>query len=76
MKKISIYIFLLPCLLIICNIATAKSNISKSEFYSKIEKNGNTGFVLRYHGGKGKPECFVEGKEYPEGLLTLPVACY
>ena len=27
-------------------------------------------------GGKGKPECFVEGKEYPEGLLTLPVACY
>ena len=26
-------------------------------------------------GGKGKPECFVEGKEYPEGLLTLPVAC-
>ena len=27
-------------------------------------------------GGKGQPECFVEGKEYPEGLLTLPVACY
>ena len=27
-------------------------------------------------GGKGKPECFAEGKEYPEGLLTLPVACY
>ena len=27
-------------------------------------------------GGRGKPECFVEGKEYPEGLLTLPVACY
>ena len=27
-------------------------------------------------GGKGKPECFVEGKEYPEGLLTLPVDCY
>tara|TARA_Y100000590_G_scaffold149538_1_gene171793 strand:+ start:588 stop:1304 length:717 start_codon:yes stop_codon:yes gene_type:complete len=27
-------------------------------------------------GGIGKPECFVEGKEYPEGLLTLPVACY
>ena len=26
-------------------------------------------------GGKGKPECFVEGKEYPEGLLTLPVKC-
>ena len=26
-------------------------------------------------GGKGKPECFVEGKEYPEGLLTLPVVC-
>ena len=26
-------------------------------------------------GGKGKPECFVEGKEYPEGLLTLPIAC-
>jgi len=27
-------------------------------------------------GGRGKPECFVEGKEYSEGLLTLPVACY
>ena len=27
-------------------------------------------------GGRGKPECFVEGKEYPEGLLTLPVACH
>ncbi len=27
-------------------------------------------------GGRGKPECFVEGKEYPEGLLTLPVDCY
>ena len=27
-------------------------------------------------GGKGKPECFVEGKQYPEDLLTLPVACY
>ena len=26
-------------------------------------------------GGRGKPECFVEGKEYPEGLLTLPVKC-
>jgi len=26
-------------------------------------------------GGKGKPECFVENKEYPEGLLTLPVKC-
>ena len=26
-------------------------------------------------GGAGKPECFVEGKEYPEGLLTLPVEC-
>jgi len=26
-------------------------------------------------GGIGKPECFVEGKEYPKGLLTLPVTC-
>ena len=26
--------------------------------------------------GIGKPECLVEGKEYPERLLTLPVACY
>ena len=26
-------------------------------------------------GGIGKPECFVDGKEYPEGLLTLPVPC-
>ena len=52
MKKISVYIFLLPCLLIICNIATAKRDISKSKFYSKIEENGNTGFVLRYHNEK------------------------
>ena len=27
-------------------------------------------------GGKGKPECFVKGKEYPKKLMTLPVACY
>ena len=26
-------------------------------------------------GGKGKPECYVEGKEYTERLLTLPFAC-
>ena len=26
-------------------------------------------------GGVGKPECYVEGKDYPEGLLTLPVEC-
>jgi len=26
-------------------------------------------------GGKGKPECFVEEKKYPDGLLTLPVKC-
>ena len=26
--------------------------------------------------GKGKPECFVEGREYPKKLMTLPVACY
>ena len=30
---------------------------------------------LYWTGGIGKPECFVEGKEYPEGLLTLPVEC-
>jgi hypothetical protein len=39
-------------LLIISNIAEAKSNISKKKFYSKIKKNGNTGFVLRYHNEK------------------------
>ena len=27
-------------------------------------------------GGIGRPECFVEGKEYPEGLITIPVKCY
>tara|TARA_B100001093_G_C26701988_1_gene959515 strand:+ start:66 stop:1181 length:1116 start_codon:yes stop_codon:yes gene_type:complete len=26
-------------------------------------------------GGKGKPECFIEGKEYPKKKLTLPVEC-
>ena len=26
-------------------------------------------------GGVGKPECFVEGRKYPDGLLTLPVEC-
>ena len=26
-------------------------------------------------GGKGKPECFITDKEYPKGLLTLPVKC-
>ena len=26
-------------------------------------------------GGKGKPECFVKGKEYPKKKLTLPVLC-
>ncbi len=31
---------------------------------------------LYWTGGKGRPECFDEGKTYPEGLLTLPVACY
>ena len=30
---------------------------------------------LYWTGGIGKPECFVEGKSYPEGLLTLPVEC-
>ena len=27
-------------------------------------------------GGKGKPECFIEGKEYKKKLLTLPFQCY
>ena len=26
-------------------------------------------------GGKGKPECFVEGNEYPKKLITLPFQC-
>ena len=26
-------------------------------------------------GGKGKPECFVKGKDYPKKKLTLPVLC-
>ena len=26
-------------------------------------------------GGKGKPECFVDNKEYLEGPLTLPIRC-
>ena len=31
---------------------------------------------LYWTGGKGKPECYEENKIYPDGLLTLPVACY
>jgi len=38
--------------LLCCNVGFAKSNISKSKFYSLIEENGNTGFVLRYHNEK------------------------
>ena len=30
---------------------------------------------LYWTGGKGKPECYEENKIYPDGLLTLPVAC-
>jgi len=30
---------------------------------------------LYWTGGIGKPECFVKGKSYPEGLITLPVEC-
>ena len=26
-------------------------------------------------GGKGKPECFIKGKDYPKRKLTLPVLC-
>ena len=26
-------------------------------------------------GGKGKPECFIEGKQYPKKLITLPFQC-
>jgi len=26
-------------------------------------------------GGKGKPECFIKGKEYPKKKLTLPIVC-
>ena len=50
MKKL-LWIVVLGLLLIL-NIAEAKSNISKKKFYSKIEENGNTGFVLRYHNEK------------------------
>ena len=55
-------LYILALSLLVCNNGFAKKNISESKFYSLIEKNGNTGFV--------------EGKEYPEGFLTLPVACY
>jgi len=49
MKKfLTILILSLFC----CNISVAKKNISKSQFYSQIEANGNTGFVLRYHSEK------------------------
>ena len=59
----NIFLYILALSLLVCNNGFAgKRNISESKFYNLIEKNGNTGFV--------------EGKEYPEGLLTLPVACH
>ena len=30
---------------------------------------------LYWTGGVGKPECFEPNREYPDGLLTLPVEC-
>lgn len=30
---------------------------------------------LFWSGGKGKPECFIPGKEYKKNKLTLPVTC-
>ena len=30
---------------------------------------------LFWSGGKGKPECFIPGKEYRKNKLTLPVTC-
>ena len=38
--------------LLFCNNGLAKENVTKSEFYSLIENNDNTGFVLRYHDEK------------------------
>ena len=49
MKK---FIGILVLVLLFCNNGLAKNNIKKSEFYLLIEKNGNTGFVLRYHNEK------------------------
>ena len=40
---------------------------------------GNSQSVQNPHkfwsGGKGKPECFIPGKEYKKNKLTLPVTC-
>ena len=30
---------------------------------------------LFWSGGRGKPECFISGKEYKKNKLTLPVKC-
>ena len=55
-------------LLLISNIAESKSNISKKKFYSKIEENGNAGFVLRYHNEKS---CVSLGARSPQ-KVSLP----
>jgi len=55
------------------------NSIKKAKGWGSFRFLGPPKFWINPHeywtGGKGKPECFVEGKEYPEGLLTLPIAC-
>ena len=46
MKKLSIILILS---LLWCNVSFAKKNITKSDFYNRIEEKGKMGFVLRYH---------------------------
>ena len=38
--------------LLLCNVSLAKKNITKSDFYNRIEEKVNMGFVLRYHNEK------------------------
>ncbi|MDA8772898.1 M23 family metallopeptidase, partial [Candidatus Pelagibacter bacterium] len=39
------------------------------------KKTGWTNVHKYWTGGKGKPECYIAGKEYPKKLLTLPFRC-
>ena len=48
---------------------------NKTRVRDQEEKNKMKKVQGYWTGDKGKPECFAEGKEYPDGLLALPVKC-
>ena len=67
MKK---FLFIVISSLIICSTANAWGT-----WRFLGEPSGWINPHKYWTGGVGKPECFVEGRKYPDGLLTLPVEC-